>query len=201
MSLEKTAKGNIKLLYPEAYVEGSFAKRVMGAYTSSFDGPERLGVVPDCYFHFWFPHNDQDGGVDYFIVCEIEDTNPLTEEKLSIYGQLWDDMHCNLNVWSFNRYGQFTTSHNLLHWYSYRFNRNEDTGVLGPSIDINMREPLFPDNEKFFEGEHPPCDHWKNYKPWSEERRLRLFKNTKDLKKSYSDEVVYDENGKAGFLN
>ena len=122
MSFERIAKDNIKSLYPEAYVEGSFAKRVTGAYTMNFDDPNAwsLGVVPDCYFHFWFPKDDDQGGVDYFIVCEVEDTNPLTKEKLSIYGKLWDHTYNNLDVWSFNRYGQFTTSHNLLYWYFHR---------------------------------------------------------------------------------
>lgn len=199
MSFERVAKDNIKSLYPEAYAEGSFAKRVMGSYTMNFDEPGMiirdswsLGVVPDCYFHFWFPNNDHDGGVDYFIVCEVEDTNPLTKNKLSIYGQLWDHMHCNLSVWSFNRYGHFATAHRLDYWYYHdlqelKRERGLELNSMPPSIHTNMREPLFPDNEKFFEGYHPPCDHWKKYKPWSEERRLRVFKNTKNLKQRHHD--------------
>jgi hypothetical protein len=230
-TLEKTAKANIKLLYPEAYADGSFAKRVIGAYTSTFDEPGmiirdswNLGVVPDCYFHFYYPKDDEEGGVDYFIVCEVEDTNPLTEDKLSTYGHIWDHMYCNLEVWSFNRYGQFTTAHNLCYWYHHGYLGSENTNPM-PSVDLNMKKPLFPDNEKFFERYSQPSTQWKRYKPWSEERRLRLFKNTKDLKKSYTDrqhawdywdqygklplgfeekypdEVVYDENGKARFLD
>ena len=62
MSFERIAKNNIKSLHPEAYAESSFAKRVMGSYTNNFGEPGmitqdswRIGVVPDCYFHFWFP--------------------------------------------------------------------------------------------------------------------------------------------------
>ena len=39
MSFERIARNNIKRLYPEAYAEGSFAKRVIGAYTMNFDEP------------------------------------------------------------------------------------------------------------------------------------------------------------------
>jgi len=124
MSFEKLAKENIKKLYPEAYVDSYFAKRFKGAYIDSFcESPnERLHVVPDCYFHFWQPKNDAEGGIDYFIICEVEDTNPLTKNKLGLYGRLWDMGHNNLEVWSFNRYGQFTTSHNLQYWYFYWLN-------------------------------------------------------------------------------
>jgi hypothetical protein len=197
MSFERIAKDNIKSLYPEAYAEGSFAKRVIGSYTMNFD--ERgmiiqdswnLGLVPDCYFHFWFPNDDQDGGVDYFIVCEVEDTNPLTKYKLSIYGQLWDHMHNNLSVWSFNRYGQFTTSHNLLYWYFHGFlNIPVPEGAV--SIIPEWREPLFPDNKNFFEayGDRSAIESGfhEKYEPWSEERRLRVFRNTKNVKERYRD--------------
>ena len=204
MSFERIAKDNIKSLYPEAYVEGSFAKRVTGAYTMNFNDPNAwsLGVVPDCYFHFWFPNDDNDGGVDYFIVCEVEDTNPLTKDKLSVYGKLWDHMHNNLDVWSFNRYGQFTTSHNLLYWYFYGFlDIPAPEGAV--SIIPEWRAPLFPDNKKFFEvykdksaiksGLH------KKYKPWSEERRLRVFKNAKEMKQHHYDwEEAYEYYEKYG---
>jgi len=200
MSFERIAKNNIKALYPEAYSESRFAKRVMGSYTNNFNEPDMIsgsgkeswgiGVVPDCYFHFWFPNDDDDGGVDYFIVCEVEDTNPLTKDKLSIYGQLWDHMHSNLSVWSFNRYGQFTTSHNLFYWYFHGFLK-----IPAPeeavSIIPEWREPLFPDNKNFFEAYKDKSaiklGIWEKYKPWSEERRLQVFKNCKKMKQHYYD--------------
>jgi len=201
MSFEKLAKENIKKLYPEAYVDSHFAKRLKGAYIESFyENPhERLHVIPDCYFHFWQPKDDAEGGVDYFIICEVEDTNPLTKNKLGLYGRLWDMAYNNLEVWSFNRYGQFTTSHNLSYWYFYWLNYSwQETPTFDEealnkqlsSIHINVREPIFPGNEKFIKP-YESC----NLKPaskllgmhngkeiWCQERRLRLFKNLQNRK-------------------
>ena len=212
MSFEKIAKENIKKLCPEAYVDKRFAKRVKGAFMNSYDEhpSERLNVVPDCYFHFWYPKDDAEGGVDYFIVCEVEDTNPLTKDKLEKYGEIWDRAYNNLEVWSFNRYGQFTTSHCLSYWYlKYCLHPENVETTLAldavedqlPSIHINMRKPLFPNQKEFWDRfENVAKDNHLKYKPaskllgtyngekvWCQERKIRLFKNYDKMLKQHND--------------
>ena len=118
--LEDVSRDGIKFLYPEAYFKNGFSKVFHNAY-SILNGFDKgyVNIRPDCFFHFWKPlENDGEEGVDYFIACEIEDTNPLTVEKLKTYGDLWDCACAEcLELWTFNRYGQFQTSINLQYWF------------------------------------------------------------------------------------
>ena len=222
-NLEKIAKANIQTLFPEAYCEGKFAKAIKGAYASAAYEEEwakgGINVVPDCYFHFWTPRDDAEGGIDIFIVCEVEDTNPLTLNKLSHYGELWDRLYGNLEVWSFNRYGQFTTAHNLLwHFLQRGDGLNFDGEVMGhlkeenmkyltshlgmpeprelSNIWMKMKEPLFPDNKKFHdrfvrrEGDNPIFVA-ENWRPACEERRARVRKNYRQLIKQTRGEETH----------
>tara|TARA_R110002074_G_scaffold343172_1_gene513638 strand:- start:109 stop:660 length:552 start_codon:yes stop_codon:yes gene_type:complete len=146
-SFEDIARANVKALYPSAFAKNGVHKLIKGAYQDYLNwddyGNRKIWFVPDGYFHFWSKDSsDCQGGTDQFILIEIEDTNKLSKEKLCAYGQLWDEMVCNLRLWTFNRYGKFTAEHNLSYWYSYNLKKkliNEDDLSL---LDFN--KPIFP---------------------------------------------------------
>tara|TARA_R110000787_G_scaffold15785_2_gene48747 strand:- start:599 stop:1171 length:573 start_codon:yes stop_codon:yes gene_type:complete len=155
-SFEDIARANVKALYPSAFAKNGVHKLIRGAYQDYLHWDDydnrKIWFVPDGYFHFWSP--DDEGGTDQFILIEIEDTNKLSIEKLCAYGQLWDEMVCNLRLWTFNRYGKFTAEHNLNYWWHQSIENskkkikekkllNEDHLSL-----LDFDKPIFPQNTK-----------------------------------------------------
>jgi len=153
LSFENLARDNVAFLYPSAFAKNGVKKLIRGAYQDYLHwddyGKRNIWFQPDGYFHFWSP--DDEGGTDQFILIEIEDTNKLTIEKLCSYGKLWDEMCCQLRLWTFNRYGKFTGEHNLSFWYSYPRNYSKTSLSL-----LDFDKPTFPDDKiymKVFPGE------------------------------------------------
>ena len=156
MEMENIARASVKQKCPSAFSQNGVTKLIRGSYEDSIawndDDNFPFSVLPDGYFHFWFPiPEDNQKGVDLFILCEIENTNKLSIHKLHEYASLWDQMYYNLRLWTFDRYGKFTTEVDLSYWYLHRFKKKR--GFLeeysNPYLDIDCC--LFPTDDKYDE--------------------------------------------------
>jgi hypothetical protein len=116
-TLEQLALNRLHQQFPNLK-RGGFSKAVRNACEGECV-PKPIGIIPDGWFEerITQPHGFV---LRTFVAIEIEDTHPLSREKLKLYCDVWDLLDfcsCDLRLFVFDRYGHNKRELNLCSIY------------------------------------------------------------------------------------